>query len=117
MPVVNELLIKRPNAADQEPRQYMMEMSDHMITNEKLRIYERFNGDADEFSRWATPGERNLITDQEWNLIDELVQNVSIIQAGLASSGFEAKVRERVSEAIDDRQVRDVLFRLSKPRE
>jgi len=95
----------------------MMEMSDHMITNEKLRIYERFNGDADEFSRWATPGERNLITDQEWNLIDELVQNVSIIQAGLASSGFEAKVRERVSEAIDDRQVRDVLFRLSKPRE
>lgn len=86
-----------------------------MITKEKLQIYQRFDGDMDGFSRGANLSEKDSITDQDWRLIDELVQSLTIIQAGLASSDFEAQVRVQISAAVHDELAEEYFLQLSKP--
>jgi len=86
-----------------------------MITREKLRICEKFGGDIDGFAR-GPKSEQGSVTNQDWRLIDELLQSLLIVQAGLASADFEAQVRARMVDAAQDEEVRDRLFWLSKPK-
>ena len=86
-----------------------------MITRENLRIYEKFGGDIDGFARGSKPSERESITDQDWHLIEEIRQSLSIVQSGLATADFEARVRARVIDVAQDKDVRERLFQLSKP--
>jgi hypothetical protein len=87
-----------------------------MITQEKLRIYEKFNGDMDGFSRGSKPSEWDSITDQDWRLIDHLLQSLIIVQSGSASAEFEAQVRERMIDAAEDESVCERLLYLSEPK-
>lgn len=87
-----------------------------MISQEKLRIYERFKGDIDGFSRGSKASERDAITDADWRLIDELLQSLTIVRSGSASGEFEAQVRKRLVDAAQDENVREQLFRLSEPK-
>jgi len=82
-----------------------------MITLEKLRIYEKFGGDIDGFSRSKLS---ESITDQDWHLIGELLQGLSIVQSGLASADFESRVRARTVEVAEDEDVCERLFQLSR---
>lgn len=86
-----------------------------MISDEKLRIYDKFNGDIDGFSRGGSPREKSTITDEDWYLIDELIQSLTMVRGGLASGDFEGRVRERLSEVVQDEHTREYLYRLSKP--
>lgn len=86
-----------------------------MITQEKLETFEKFNGDIDGFSRGSRPSEQDSITDHEWNLIEELLQSLTIVQSGSASAEFEAQVRARMVDATQDETVRERLFHLSRP--
>jgi hypothetical protein len=81
-----------------------------MITLEKLRLYEKYGGDMDHLSL----SERESIIDHDWSLIDEILQGLLIVQAGLANSEFEAKVRARTIDAAQDEQVYVRLLQLSK---
>lgn len=87
-----------------------------MITQKKLRIYEKFNGDIDGFARGSSIDEQASITDQDWHLIDELQQGMTIIQSGAASAQFEAQIRQRLVDAAPDESVRERLRSLSKPK-
>ena len=87
-----------------------------MISGEKLRIYDKFNGDVDGFSRGGSQIEKSSISDQDWRLIDELIQSLTMVKQGLVSRDFEARVRERLSEVVQDEHTREYLYRLSKPR-
>jgi len=85
-----------------------------IITSEKLRIYERFHGDIDGFARGGKLGERLSITDEDWHLIDEILQSLVIVQAGRANPEFEASVRARLLGAAQDEQVFERLCQLAK---
>jgi len=87
-----------------------------MITRDQLRVYEEFHGDIDRFQRGSTISERESIEDQEWRLIDEILHSLFIVQSGLGSADFEAKVRARAIDAAADDQVYERLFQLSKPK-
>ena len=87
-----------------------------MITQEKLRIYEKFGGDIDGFQRGSRIGERESITDQDWRLIEEILQSLLIVESGLASADFEAEVRAQATAAAQDEQVLHRMFQLSKPK-
>jgi hypothetical protein len=87
-----------------------------MITREKLRIYETSGGDTDGFARASNLSERLSITDEDWRLIEELRQGLSIVQSGLASADFEARVRARTVDVAQDEHVRERLFQLAKPK-
>jgi hypothetical protein len=84
-----------------------------MITREKLRIYEKFGGDIDGWARTSKLSEQS-ITDQDWRLIDEILQSLVIVQSGLASPDFEAQARARTADIAQDEDVRGRLFQLAK---
>jgi hypothetical protein len=84
-----------------------------MITREKLRIYENYDGDIDGWVRMARPGEKS-IEDRDWPLINEMLQSLRIVQSGLANADFEARVRARVAEISQDEDVRGRLLELGK---
>lgn len=87
-----------------------------MITQDKLRIFEKFGGDIDGFARGSTINERESITDRDWRFIEEILQSLLIVQSGAASADFEAQVRARTIDAAQDEQVYERLFQLSKPK-
>ena len=55
-----------------------------MITLPKLKIFESFKGDIDMFGRSGQKYQRQ-ITDDEWYLIDRLIQDAIVINRQLGS--------------------------------
>jgi hypothetical protein len=86
------------------------------ITPEKLRIYEKFHGDIDGFARGGTLSEKQSITGEDWRFIDEILQSLVIVQAGLADPEFESRVQARLQGAAQHAQVLERLCQLSKPK-
>lgn len=68
-----------------------------MITLEKLRTYQEFDGDIDGWARASKDKGDPCMTDADWYLINELLMGLTIIGTDLASSSFvrefEAKMR------------------------
>ncbi len=87
-----------------------------MITLDKLRIYEKFGGDYDGFARASRSGQLGSMSNQDWQLIDELLRCLWMVQSGLASDAFEAQTRAKALEAAEDEQVLERFFQLSKPK-
>jgi hypothetical protein len=73
-----------------------------MLTLEKLRVYESFDGDIDGWARTARSGNPHGMTDADWFLIDELRQALHQVAAGLASSHYKAQLDKRLLDATDD---------------
>jgi hypothetical protein len=86
-----------------------------MLTLEKLRVYESFDGDMDGWARTARPGNPHGMTDEDWFLVDELRQALHQVAAGLASPHYKAHLEERLLEVTDDAAVRERLLQLAKP--
>jgi hypothetical protein len=84
-----------------------------MITREKLRIYEKYDGDIDAWARASTLRDKSSITDQDWHSIDQILQSLLIVQSGLASADFESQVRARTMDVTEDEYVRERLCQLS----
>ena len=87
-----------------------------MITRDKLRIYEKYDGDTDGFARGSKISERGILTDQDWRFIDEILQRLRIVQSGLGSTDFGEQTRASLMEAVHDEQVRERILQLSKPK-
>ena len=84
-----------------------------MITLEKLRVYRKFDGDADAHARTQSFN-TEASTNAEWPLIDELVQRLKIIRGGLASREFMEQTEEALLRNIDNESVREELLRLAE---
>ena len=80
-----------------------------MITVEKLRIYEEFNGDVDGWVRTSMDKGGLVTTDADWHLIDELLTGLTIVEAGLASPTFSREVETRVLATTADDATRVAL--------
>ena len=85
-----------------------------MLTLEKLKIYRRFGGDIDGWARASSPGETSGMTDEDWSLIDELRQGMSIVSSGQASEDFAKSVERRLLASAADEWVRQELRELVK---
>ena len=81
-----------------------------MITKEKIRIYNRYNGDIDDWARQGSRKEHASISDQEWYLIDELIQGLHLIKNGLASSVFLENIDLKLKAHCDE----DTIILLKK---
>jgi hypothetical protein len=63
-----------------------------MITKVNLEIYKKYKGDGDMFVRCKTKLEQDLIDNGDFGLIDDLLQNMEIVDNGLASQSFIDKL-------------------------
>jgi hypothetical protein len=79
-----------------------------MLTEEKLDIYIRYNGDIDNWARGVKKKEKLIMSDNDWYVIAGLIQDLSIIKKGLASEGFENSVNCKLRENLNDQGIEKI---------
>ena len=72
-----------------------------MITKEKLEIYRYYDGDVDNFGR-GPKSHKSVMNDNDFVLIQNLIQNLKIIKNKLASKEFEAETEKILFENCDE---------------
>ena len=72
-----------------------------MITIEKLKVYKNYDGDIDSWARSARKHEKAAIDNREWYLIDRLIQDLKLIDKGLAADSYANEVNIRLSDNCD----------------
>lgn len=80
-----------------------------IITPRKLEIYSSYFGDIDPFVALGDESEKNEISDEEWSLIDEFVQEIIMIKKGRTSKEYEVKLNERIEKNCFDSNTVDEL--------
>lgn len=73
-----------------------------MITLEKLKEYEEFHGYYDGFYIQKVKTGKSLTSDNEWNLISNLAQDIQLTQKGLAAQEFIERLNNKLRESCDD---------------
>lgn len=75
-----------------------------MITLEKLKIYNRYNGDLDMWTRTGKSNEKKLMGSSDWYLIDSLIQDIGIAKKGLVAEQFTFNLKKRLTENCDNEE-------------
>ncbi len=58
-----------------------------MITAEKVKVYIKYR-DIDFFARIGTNSEKKVLTTNDWEVIETLIQNSHLVEKRLASASF-----------------------------
>lgn len=87
-----------------------------MITEEKLKIYNKYNGlvGAYIFENGDLPDEVFEIND--WNLIDELIGNIILLQSGQAATSLQVQLQQFIEDNTDGENVVNYLMKMAKKR-
>lgn len=85
-----------------------------MITQEKLKIFSRYNGDVDMWAKTGGVKVKDVMQSSDWYLIDELIQDLRLIKKGLVSDKFAKKLNERLEENCDNEQTKGQLEKLAE---
>lgn len=72
-----------------------------MITEQKIKIYQKYGGDIDGFSRGGRKKEKLLFENSEWSLIDSILQDLEMIKEGLCSIDFKERCEKLVHDNFD----------------
>lgn len=73
-----------------------------MITIEKLKEYEEYDGYYDGFYIQKVKNGTNITSDDEWYLIGNLIQDIRLIKKGLASKEFARNLEMKLQEHCDN---------------
>ncbi len=84
-----------------------------MITLRKIEIYRKFSGDIDHFARVGSHQDKIDISDKEWSLIDSLLQDLELVDKGLAADTFVKRLDERIKESCENEGVFQELKRIN----
>lgn len=80
-----------------------------MLTKEKLNIYKKYSGDIDLWARLRKKSEIKLINDDDWKLIDDLVQSLELIKKNVVSENFKFETFERIEAVCEDETTQNAL--------
>ena len=72
-----------------------------MITTKKLEIYNKYSGDIEGWDRFGKRDDKKKLTYEEWELIDELIQGLELIDKDLASDDFRSQILNNLHEVCD----------------
>ena len=81
-----------------------------MITDEKLTVYQRYDGDIDGWVRAGTPMEKSLMTDDDWTAIAELLLRLALVKSGRAADTFESETQRMIAATVKDKGVAQRLM-------
>jgi hypothetical protein len=87
-----------------------------MLTVDKLRIYEQFDGDIDGWARASGGQATACMTDEDWYLIDELLMGLATVKTGAASPSYAQQVEQRLLASTSDQATRSILHALATRR-
>lgn len=80
-----------------------------MITQDKIKIYKRYNGDIDGWSRNGSKKEKFVMTDDDWYIIDGLIQDFTLVKNGLTSLTFNNDLNNKLKENCDNEETIQAL--------
>lgn len=84
-----------------------------MITEDKIKIYRKYDGDIDSWVRNNSKKESLIINDGDWYLIDALVQDLYLMKKRLTSSKFNVSLSEKIEENCENKKVISELEKLA----
>jgi len=89
-------------------------MFNGLITVEMLRLYGRYKGDPDGFSRARNEAEMRIMVDCDWNKINELVQRISLENSVPVAESFRATTARMIEEHVFNEDAAKQLRELAK---
>lgn len=87
-----------------------------LLTVDKLKIYEQFDGDIDGWARASRAQATTGMTDEDWYLIGELLMGLATVKSGVASASYAQQVEERLLACTSDQATRSILHALATRR-
>lgn len=84
-----------------------------MITSEKLKIFEKYCGDPDSFTR-AKRKKQELLSEDEFFKISRLVSDLKLIGNGAAAESYKERVFIQIDQIVDCTKTKEYLFKLAK---
>lgn len=75
-----------------------------MINNKKVLIYRKYEGNLDAWARIATLEEKEIMSDDDWYLIDELIQDVIISKQNM---------EETLKKNVEDKETIDEILNIA----
>jgi hypothetical protein len=75
-----------------------------MITITKLKEYEEYRGVYDAFYLQKVKNGINIISDEEWFLIDVLLQDIRLVNKKLTSIEFSENLVRRLKESFSNEE-------------
>ncbi|MCD2450345.1 hypothetical protein GO003_008095 [Methylicorpusculum oleiharenae] len=85
-----------------------------MITQYKLEIYKRYNGDLDGWCLLGGDREKTLMNDHDWFEIQELVQKVTLLKQGVVSQAFAQLINQAIQIQTDNEETANLLKELAE---
>ena len=83
-----------------------------MITLDQLKIFRRYR-DIDSFGRRGNEQERTLLSDDEWYLIETMLQDATVLMNNLGSEDRTAQAEQSLRNNCADAEVMDEIKRLA----
>ncbi|WP_430901951.1 MULTISPECIES: hypothetical protein [unclassified Paraflavitalea] len=84
-----------------------------MLTSEKVEIFRRYKGNYDGY-HIQSKGKEKLISDDEWFLLSNLMQDIYLIRSGIAAKSFERKIVDELTKSCDSTTTYNLIFELEK---
>jgi hypothetical protein len=84
-----------------------------MITENKIKLYNKYNGNIDEWARNNAKKELSIMSDDDWFLIDGFIQDLTLVKNGLASLGFSDSLNNRLKENCDTEKTIDIIKKIA----
>lgn len=80
-----------------------------MITQQKLDIFKKYAGDMDALGRAGNPADKDAISAHDWFVIGNLLQDIRLVNKGLASAAYADRAEEELKTACADAAVVEAL--------
>ena len=75
-----------------------------------LDEYRRYGGDID---AWARQDKSNTLSDDEWYLIEDIIQDLIIVKRGCASKNFQSELQNKLKEVVESEKVVSELQKMA----
>ena len=84
-----------------------------MLTLAKIRVYRKYGGDIDGYARAKNPHDCPLVTDEEWFLIDSLVQKLMLVKNGKTSPEYANRISAEVYQCVEGEEALNELMEIA----
>lgn len=84
-----------------------------MITIEKLKEYEEYQGYYDGFYLQRVKNATNITTDIEWHMIGNFIQDIALVKKGFASKEFSKILDNKLQHHCFNQEVIDQLKKIA----
>jgi hypothetical protein len=72
-----------------------------MLTLNKLKIFQQYSGDLNAL-RQTDSADKDAITSHDWFVIGNLIQDIKLVNRGLASPSYAGRAEEELRNACDN---------------